>query len=128
MKVIIDIPDKVYSYITTECKAVADDGIDSPLVCVMRSIIDGKVIPDVHGNLLDEHVLIRQLIFSNILKDDTKCREIKKILDNSVLVRADSRSGNEDKSCSNCKHLGSDPSCNSCYDFDAWESDMRGTE
>ena len=49
MKIIIDLPDKVYSYITTELKDVtadvANSGYDTPIVHMTAGVVNGTVIP-----------------------------------------------------------------------------------
>lgn len=51
MQVVIEIPEKVYSYIKREW---IEDDFDSPLNHVMNGVKNGIPLPKGHGRLLDE--------------------------------------------------------------------------
>lgn len=58
MKLVIDIPDKIYSFITTECNDVTISENEAPFEYIIRGIIDGTVLPKGHGDLIDRDELI----------------------------------------------------------------------
>ena len=53
MKIIIDIPERVYTYLTKECSGLVDDGSDSILLHLAKGVIQGTVLPKGHGDLID---------------------------------------------------------------------------
>ena len=53
MKIVIDIPDDVYKFITTECKDVVISEIKAPIEYIIRCIIDSTPLPKGHGRLID---------------------------------------------------------------------------
>ena len=59
MKIVIDIPDEVYSYIDRECKEL-DDGCDSIINHLIHGVLYGTVLPKGHGRLIDEKVAYRK--------------------------------------------------------------------
>jgi len=58
MKIVIDIPDDVYKFITTECKDVVISEIKAPIEYIIRGIIDGTPLPRGHGELIDKDVVL----------------------------------------------------------------------
>ena len=78
MKIVIDIPDKVYSYIRQEC-TVLDDGYDSPINHMVHSILHGVVLPEIHGRLGDLDELEQRI--SNFIEYDAH------MLDEYTLIR-----------------------------------------
>lgn len=62
MEIVIDIPDKVYSFITTECNDVTISENEAPFEYIIRGIIDGTVLPKGHGRLIDADDLIQDII------------------------------------------------------------------
>lgn len=58
MKIVIDIPDNVYKFVTTECKDVAISETKAPIEYIIRGIIDGTPLPKGHGDLIDEKNLL----------------------------------------------------------------------
>lgn len=53
MQIVIDIPEKVYSFITTECNDVTISENEAPFEYIIRGIIDGTVLPKKYGRLID---------------------------------------------------------------------------
>ena len=56
MKIVIDIPEKVYSHLKTEYDKVTPE-VDTSIIYLMKSIIDGTVLPQEHGDLIDRDKL-----------------------------------------------------------------------
>ena len=54
MQIVIDIPDKVYSYIITQCKEISEDAVDAPIIHIIKSIISSIPLPKGHGRIIDE--------------------------------------------------------------------------
>lgn len=57
MKIVIDIPEKVYSYLKTEYDKVTPE-VDTSIIYLMKSVIDGIVLPQEHGDLIDRDKLV----------------------------------------------------------------------
>lgn len=53
MKIVIDIPEEVYSYIDSECKELGD-GHDSIINHLIHGVLHGTVLPKGHGRLIEE--------------------------------------------------------------------------
>ena len=62
MKIVIDIPERVYTYLTKECSGLVDDGSDSILLHLAKGVIQGTVLPKGHGDLVDISKLYDQKI------------------------------------------------------------------
>ena len=56
MQVVIDIPEKVYSYIKREW---VENDFDSPMNNAMNGIKNGTPLPEGHGRLIDADELIK---------------------------------------------------------------------
>lgn len=52
MRIVIEIPEKIYSYITTQWRDVPKN--DSPISIMCNAIIDGVPLPKGHGRLISE--------------------------------------------------------------------------
>ena len=50
MRIVIDIPDKVYSYITKELSGLKDDNSDSILLHLVKGVINGTVLLNDEGD------------------------------------------------------------------------------
>ena len=57
MKIIIDITEKVYTYLTRECSGLVDDGSDSILLHLAKGVIKGTPLPKGHGDLVDRDTI-----------------------------------------------------------------------
>ena len=53
MQIVIDIPERVYTYLTKECSGLVDDCSDSILLHLAKGVIQGTVLPNGHGDLID---------------------------------------------------------------------------
>ena len=53
MQIVVDIPERVYTYLTKECSGLVDDGSDSILLHLAKGVIQGTVLPNGHGDLID---------------------------------------------------------------------------
>ena len=56
MKIVIDIPEKVYSRLKTEYDKATPE-VDTSIIYLMKSVIDGTVLPQEHGDLIDRDKL-----------------------------------------------------------------------
>lgn len=88
MKIVIDIPENVYKFVTTECKDVAISETKAPIEYIIRGIIDGIPLPKGHGDLVDADKVILGLVYGKHI-DNAKCGEIAEIFDNAVVIPAD---------------------------------------
>ena len=57
MEVVINIPEKVYIYLTRECSGLVDDGSDSIMLHLAKGVINGTALPKGHGDLIDKDKL-----------------------------------------------------------------------
>lgn len=96
MKIVIDIPERVYTYLTKECSGLVDDGSDSILLHLAKGVIQGTVLPKGHGRLVDENHIIAELVYrKNLLADNVKCGQVTEIFNRAVVIDADMESNNE---------------------------------
>ena len=58
MQIVINIPEKVYSFIATECNDVTISESEAPFEYIIRGIIDGTVLPKGHGELIDKNIVL----------------------------------------------------------------------
>lgn len=65
MQIVIEIPEKIYSYITTQWRDVPKN--DSPISIICNAIIDGTPLPKGHGDLVDRDAINNR--FYNIWKE-----------------------------------------------------------
>ena len=56
MKIVIEIPDKVYSYITKQLSGLKDDNSDSILLHLVKGVINGTVLLNDRGNTEGEWI------------------------------------------------------------------------
>ena len=56
MKLVIDIPEEIYSYVNTQWRDVPKN--DSPISIMCNAIIDGTPLPKGHGDLKDADRLL----------------------------------------------------------------------
>lgn len=56
MKIVIDIPEKVYSHLRTEYDKITPE-VDTSIIYLIKSVIDGTVLPQEHGDLIDRDEL-----------------------------------------------------------------------
>ena len=61
MRVVIDIPERVYTYLTKECSGLVDDGSDSILLHLAKGVIQGTVLPKGHGDLIDRDNAVSEI-------------------------------------------------------------------
>ncbi len=89
MKLIIDIPNNVYS----DYRYQIQHGLDNP---AKKYIANGTPLPKGHGRLVDENYVIAELVYrKHLLSDGVKCGEVTKIFNNAVVIDADMESNNE---------------------------------
>ena len=67
MQIVIDIPEKAYTYIKREWEVF---DYDSPLVHVFNGVKNGVVIPKGHGRLIDAEKLRSKWIFGKPEKEE----------------------------------------------------------
>lgn len=56
MQIVIEIPEKIYSYITTQWRDIPKN--DSPISIMCNAVIDGTPLPKGHGDLIDRDDLL----------------------------------------------------------------------
>lgn len=84
MKLIIDIPDKVYTEYREGVMSMENNCI------IGNAVFDGTPLPKGHGRLVDENYIIAELVYrKHLLSDGVKCGEVTKIFDNAVVIDAD---------------------------------------
>lgn len=54
MKLVIDIPKEIYSYVNTQWRDIPKN--DSPISIMCNAIIDGTLLPKGHGDLKDADI------------------------------------------------------------------------
>lgn len=59
MKLVIDIPEKIYSYVNTQWRDIPKN--DSPANIMCNAIIDGTPLPKGHGRLIDADALEKKM-------------------------------------------------------------------
>ena len=71
MKIVIDIPEKVYKYLKREWVKVPED--DSIINQIMCGILHGIVLPKVHGDLIDRDTITveEDVYFQNYIIHNT---------------------------------------------------------
>lgn len=62
MQIVIDIPEKAYTYIKREWEGF---DYDSPVVHVFNGVKNGVVIPKGHGRLIDADAFERKIMFGD---------------------------------------------------------------
>ena len=82
MKLIIDIPDKVYSYITKELSGLKDDNSDSILLHLVNGVINSKPYEETQGDLISRSYL-KQMIPTPI---EDEYKYVHQIIDNAPTV------------------------------------------
>ena len=55
MEIVINIPEKVYSYVNTQWRDILKN--DSPISIMCNAVIDGTPLPKGHGDLIDRSTL-----------------------------------------------------------------------
>lgn len=98
MKIVIDIPEEIYSFITRECNDVIISENKAPIEYIIRGIIDGTVLPKGHGRLIAEPTKtdISNTVGGN--NDFAECirDSVKAVFDNATtIIEADKENGNE---------------------------------
>lgn len=58
MKILIDLPEKTYSYVTSELKDLETDG--SVIVDLVRGVVNGSIVPD-NVIVLDKEIANKML-------------------------------------------------------------------
>lgn len=53
MKLVIEIPEKIYNYVNAEWKDIPNPTIESPISIICNAIINGTPLPKGHGRLID---------------------------------------------------------------------------
>lgn len=56
MEIVINIPEKVYSYVNTQWRDIPKN--DSPISIMCNAVIDGTPLPKGHGDLVDRNDLL----------------------------------------------------------------------
>ena len=56
MEIVINIPEKIYSYVNTQWKDIPKN--DSPISILCNAVIDGTPLPKGHGDLIDRNDLL----------------------------------------------------------------------
>lgn len=90
MKLIIDIPEKLYKNVVEDTKRgfIGSD--------VWIAVANGIPLPKGHGRLVDENYVIAELVYrKKLLADDVTCGQVTEIFDSAVVVDADMESNNE---------------------------------
>lgn len=65
MKIVINIPEEIYSYVNTQWKDIPKN--DSPISIICNAVIDGVPLPKGHGDLVDRDAINDR--FYNIWKE-----------------------------------------------------------
>ena len=59
MEIVINIPEKVYSYVNTQWRDIPKN--DSPISIMCNAVIDGTPLPKGHGRLIDADMLEKKV-------------------------------------------------------------------
>lgn len=90
MKLIIDIPDKVYNEYRDGVMSMENNCI------IGNAVFDGMPLPKGHGRLVDENHVIAELVYrKNLLADDVTCGQVTEIFNSAVVVDADKENNDE---------------------------------
>lgn len=99
MKLVIDIPEEIYSFITSQCNDVIISENKAPIEYIIRGIIDGTVLPKGHERLIAEPT---ETDISNVIggnNDFAECirDSVKAVFENATtIIEADKESNNAD--------------------------------
>lgn len=99
MKLVIDIPDEVYTFIRNVWKDVESDK-RSPFSELCKAVENGKPLPKGHGRLKDSDFICKDIISALCIRDENYLLEAeeavyKRIKNAPTIIEADKEGGAE---------------------------------
>lgn len=84
MKLVIDIPKEIYSYVNTQWRDIPKN--DSPISIMCNAIIDGTPLPKGHGDLKDADRLLDSFFYEYCRYGDFGYRQAEDLIKSSLTI------------------------------------------